>query len=318
MADFSMSLTYTFAPNTLIRSSHMNTNLATDIASKYNSAMHASTGHTHDGTTGNGSPIILQNASPSVTRQLGYSGALQVYDGSVVRTYTTLDTAQTLSNKTVKPRQFGALYGSASSTATHNTGGSFIGNGVSTTNLVYGGSDDAGIFSILSTGSVSGTSAFVSYSTHTRLNHKFYALFKIALNQTSDTRLFCGFTSTASETTVGSDDPSATYLGLQFSSGRPDTNFQIAHKGFTGVSQTLLDTSIAVDTASHYFEVEMTSATTAVVTLYNSSFVSQYSTTISGITLSGSTGLRMTTAIINLAASLKTLYFYYKHYEMRP
>lgn len=57
MADFSMSITHVFAPNTIIASAQMNTNLLNDIRDKYNSMLNGATGHTHDGSTGNGPKI---------------------------------------------------------------------------------------------------------------------------------------------------------------------------------------------------------------------------------------------------------------------
>lgn len=88
----------TFSPNTLIKSADMNTVLQTDIATTFNSALNGSTGHTHDGTSQNGAPVVLQNASPTVTRQLGSSGGiLQVHDGTAARTMQTLETPQSVS-----------------------------------------------------------------------------------------------------------------------------------------------------------------------------------------------------------------------------
>ncbi len=87
-----MTITNTFAPNTVIASAQFNTNFQTDIRDKFNSAFNGSTGHTHDGQTGNGAPIVLQNASPTVTRQLGASaGILQFYDGTAARTVFSLE-----------------------------------------------------------------------------------------------------------------------------------------------------------------------------------------------------------------------------------
>ena len=97
-----MVISNTLTPNTVVASAPLNTNFQTDIRDKFNAAINGSTGHTHDGTTGNGAPIVLQNASPSSTRQLGSSGGiLQVHDGSAVRTMCTLNSTQTLTNKTL-------------------------------------------------------------------------------------------------------------------------------------------------------------------------------------------------------------------------
>lgn len=91
MTDFSITISNTYSPNTVIASAQVNTGFQTDVRDKYNSAFSSSTGHTHDGTTGNAAPIVLQNASPSVTRQMGSaSGELLVHDGTLARTYLHL------------------------------------------------------------------------------------------------------------------------------------------------------------------------------------------------------------------------------------
>jgi len=98
VTDFTMSISTTFSPNTIIKSGEMNTITQTNIRDKFNAMINGSTGHTHDGTTGNGSPIVLQNTAPTVTRQLGSTGGiLQVFDGTAARTMMTLETAQNIS-----------------------------------------------------------------------------------------------------------------------------------------------------------------------------------------------------------------------------
>lgn len=102
MTDFSMTITNTFAPNTVIASASMNTNLQTDIRDKFNAAINGSTGHTHDGTTGNGAPTVLQNSAPTVTRQLGFASSfMQFHDGTAARVVVTEVGTQTLTNKTL-------------------------------------------------------------------------------------------------------------------------------------------------------------------------------------------------------------------------
>lgn len=61
MADFTISISTTFAPNTVIASSPMNTILQTDIRDKYNAAMNVTTGHTHDGSTAGNGPKLTSS-----------------------------------------------------------------------------------------------------------------------------------------------------------------------------------------------------------------------------------------------------------------
>jgi hypothetical protein len=94
MTDFTMTITNTFSPNTVIASAKFNTNFQTDIRDKFNAAISGSTGHTHDGATGNGAPVVLQNAAPTVSRQLGYaSGFMEYYDGSLAQKLLAYRTA---------------------------------------------------------------------------------------------------------------------------------------------------------------------------------------------------------------------------------
>ena len=93
-----MSISTTFAPNTIIASSPMNTILQTDIRDKYNAAINSSTGHLHDGNTGNGPPVAKVNASnvadsviisgvaPTASKSIAMlNGELQFYDGTAAR-----------------------------------------------------------------------------------------------------------------------------------------------------------------------------------------------------------------------------------------
>lgn len=97
MSDFTTSRSFIYVNGNIIQAAENNQN-ENNIFNAHNNAMHASTGHTHDGTTGNASPIVLQNASPISTRQLGSSGGiLQVFDGTAARTMCTLETAQNIS-----------------------------------------------------------------------------------------------------------------------------------------------------------------------------------------------------------------------------
>jgi len=61
--------------------------------------------------------------------------------------------------------------------------------------------------------------------------------------------------------TVLADDPTATYLGFQFSSNRSDTNWQLVHN-VNGGTQTIVDTGVAaaVDTVM-FFEFEYLTST---------------------------------------------------------
>jgi hypothetical protein len=97
-------------------------------------------------------------------------------------------------------------------------------------------------------------------------------LVKFDLDQTTDTRFFCGVTNQTLATMVAADNPAGSYVGLSYSTPRGDTNFRWINKDNT--TQRNNDTGIAVDTAVHYLQV-LSTGTTFVASLFNSSFVLQ-------------------------------------------
>lgn len=57
MPNFTMTIAFTFFPNTIISSSEVNTNFINSVRDKFNSSINSTTGHTHSGTVGDG-PLI--------------------------------------------------------------------------------------------------------------------------------------------------------------------------------------------------------------------------------------------------------------------
>lgn len=77
---------------------------------------------------------------------------------------------------------------------------------------------------------------------------------KFKLDQIVTERVFVGLGSSPDPTVVlASDDPVGDYAGLQFSTARPDTNFQFVVKD--NAVQVVHDSGIAVDTAAHIVRV---------------------------------------------------------------
>lgn len=89
MGDFTAVRPFIYVPGNIIASAQNNAN-EVEVYNEHNAAMSGTTGHTHDGTTGNGAPIVLQNAAPTVTRQIGFSGGQpQFNNGSVAVDFIT-------------------------------------------------------------------------------------------------------------------------------------------------------------------------------------------------------------------------------------
>lgn len=76
---------------------------------------------------------------------------------------------------------------------------------------------------------------------------------RFKLEQTTLCRFFIGFSDQSLATMLASDNPAGSYVGIQYSSARGDTTFQWVNKD--GTTQSLLNTTIAVDTAVHYVAI---------------------------------------------------------------
>jgi hypothetical protein len=73
-----------------------------------------------------------------------------------------------------------------------------------------------------------------------------YIRFKI--ESSNSIRLFIGFTDQTAATMIASDNPPGNYFGLQFSSSRLDTRFEVVNKN--GITQSILDSGL-VDVVAH-------------------------------------------------------------------
>lgn len=94
---------------------------------------------------------------------------------------------------------------------------------------------------------------------------------RVHIEQITDIRMFVGLvdSDTVSEGGVDSDDPSRGYIGFQFSSARPDTNWQLIRKSSSGGTQTIVDTGIAGATGALAFDQNWTSSTTVELSILN-------------------------------------------------
>lgn len=92
----------------------------------------------------------------------------------------------------------------------------------------------------------------VTGDTVTRRDRRPVLEIKFELVDLTDIRFFAGYQS-AFASILASDAPAIDYAGVQFSTARPDTNFQLV-VGDT-VAQTIFDTGIAVDADVHFVRV---------------------------------------------------------------
>ena len=84
---------------------------------------------------------------------------------------------------------------------------------------------------------------------------------KFKLQQTTNTRLFLGFTAEDASQMISADDPAGNYIGVQARAG--DSNFFFVHK--EGSTLTRVDTTVAVDTVAHILNVIVNSPTSVLL-----------------------------------------------------
>lgn len=140
-----------------------------------------------------------------------------------------------------------------------------------------GATTTTGLSRALITNSTSGNVAQVSSNTggsNLDIAHLPRVIFKVSLAQTTDERYFCGLSSNGS---MNADDPTGHYIGIQYSTGRGDTNFQFVSKD--NATQSLVSTGVAADTNVHYVDIEVASTSSVTVTLRDSTFAAQASNT---------------------------------------
>ncbi len=135
------------------------------------------------------------------------------------------------------------------------------------------------------------------------LDHEPILVIKFKLGSTTDIRFFAGLSETTSF--VNADDIGVEVVGVQYSTARPDTNWQfIAHDGTT---QTTTDSGVAVDTLAHYMMVDAVTPTSVKVSILDAAFVELASTTFTTGLPAGSKDMGMSSGIEPLAAVAKTI-----------
>lgn len=159
-----------------------------------------------------------------------------------------------------------------------------FGNVIGTTNVI---DDDCGWLSPLNI---------------TRPSHMPQAVFKFALQATSQLRFFAGMTNVNLAATNAAADPAGSFVGLQYDDVR-DANFQFMVKD--GVTQTLVDTGIPADTAAHYLVIDFVSASEVNLELLDASMARQFIANIAAGLPGGSTNMGVTTALRTLDAAIK-------------
>lgn len=106
---------------------------------------------------------------------------------------------------------------------------------------------------------------------------------RISIDSVADIRVFVGGTTQIAFLSGDGDDPATSYVGFQFSSGRPDTNWQFVRRDQSagGPSQTIVDTGVvaAADVLLQFIVRRLTSGI-AQVEIRDDTNASLYSATV--------------------------------------
>jgi len=170
------------------------------------------------------------------------------------------------------------------------------------------GIDVDGRFFQQNTGSVNGDFAITDLLTfYHRRAFNSDVIFKFKLEQLTDVRFYVALIDNLSfSTLVGSNDPTAEFTGLRFSTSAGDINFQFVSKD--GTTQSVVDSGVAAATTAFSLQVLYdNSVPNATVTLYDSSGIKLASHTFTTNLPASTTDLGAGCGIQTLAASVKSI-----------
>lgn len=103
------------------------------------------------------------------------------------------------------------------------------------------------------TSAVSGTTAGLEWKRNHGIHTGAMLVYNVQLRDITNVRFFLGFSDQTLATTLGSDDPTGNYWGIQFSTARGDTEFKAVSKDMGG-TQNLVDTGWgAINVEMRYF-----------------------------------------------------------------
>jgi hypothetical protein len=167
--------------------------------------------------------------------------------------------------------------------------------------------DSDGAFFQQNTGATINTDAFLQFAAgetdlvngreaHTQLRAGF------KLSATTSIRFWAGLTDQDGATLVASDNPAGHFVGIRFSTGVPDTNFQAISKD--GATQNIQDSGLAGDTAKHFLVITVNEAVPEIIVqILDTDMQEEASVTLIANLPGATTGLKLVCGIENLASS---------------
>jgi len=143
-----------------------------------------------------------------------------------------------------------------------------------------------------------------------RLEFNPEVLIKFKIPNLTNVRFYAAFVDTlAFNTLISSDDPSAEFSGIRFSTSVPDTNFIFATKD--GTTLTTQDSGVAVTTEAYYLKMQFdTSVPKINLALFSGNFTQLASHTFTTNLPAAATDLGIGCGIENLTAASRSIQQY--------
>lgn len=147
-----------------------------------------------------------------------------------------------------------------------------------TAGTITADADAVGYFLRATSAAPQGSDAGFGSQVCVQTRHTCYLLIRFRL-AIVDVRAFIGLSNNTLANSVDADNPTATHvIALQYSTDRPDTNFQFITKG--GGAPTITDSGLAADAAIHHLLIAVDSATSVRCYIYSATLVQEALQTI--------------------------------------
>ncbi len=129
------------------------------------------------------------------------------------------------------------------------------------------------------------------------------------LSATTDVRFFAGMTNQSASVMVSADDPAGNYVGIQYSTPRGDSNWQIVTKDNT--TQNVQDSGLAVDTNKHFVLITVNDTEgEIIVQILDEDFQGEASVTLTANLTTRTAAQHLVSGIEARAAAVKQIHQY--------
>lgn len=185
--------------------------------------------------------------------------------------------------------------------------------GYTTTGTIAQASAAAGLSINLLSGATSGNDAGIEQNNLVlRRDMQYWLMTKYRLPDVTSVRMFIGMTDQTLATMVGADNPAGNYVGMSFSTPRGDTTWKWIRKN--GTTQTVTNTSLAVDALVHFLRFRIFTVPSIIVSqLFDSAYVAQHTTGMATSLPAGTVALRFVAGVETQTAAGRSLDYFYSY-----